>query len=90
MTGREKALEALKRLYQSHSENYFAPFPTRSDLDAISLELHKPSFEDAVKVVEDFKMEMVKANITENTPIPDGLTVVNDVLTALRERGGGK
>jgi hypothetical protein len=32
---KEKALEALERLYKSNNENYFAPFPTRSDLDTI-------------------------------------------------------
>ena len=34
-----KALEALERLYKSHAENNFAPFPTRSDLDTIRLAL---------------------------------------------------
>lgn len=28
-------MEALERLYKSHEENFFAPFPTRSDLDTI-------------------------------------------------------
>ena len=34
-----KEMEALERLYKSHEENCFAPFPTRSDLDIIRLAL---------------------------------------------------
>lgn len=78
----EKALEEAEYLIEQLNQH--------NDRNINYTALSAPTFEDAIKVVEDFKMEMVKANITENTPIPDGLTVVNDVLTALRERVEGK
>lgn len=51
-----KALEALERLYKSYEENYFAPFPTRSDLDAIKQEITPPTAEEVCeKLSEDFE-----------------------------------
>jgi len=51
---KEKALEALERLYKSNNENYFAPFPTRSDLDTIRQFINQ---NDMLEVVKKYRHE---------------------------------
>ena len=79
-----KALEALERLYKSHAENNFAPFPTRSDLDTIRLALTelaeiKRRAEEQRKAYQDVNNELEKLPWTSHNAdnVSENITAIN-------------
>ena len=79
---KEKVLEALNRLYKSQSEDYFAPFPTRSDLDTIRQFINQNYMFEVTKELEELKKDVKRYFY-----LLDRLTFGNiDVIESERKR----
>ena len=82
-----KALEALKRIEIStfpSNQIIYSVGDMVNDLDTIRLALSAPTFEDAVKIVEEQRQEFMRDVYPEYASL---VSVYDALLTALRERG---
>lgn len=58
----DEAKQSWERLYKSYEEDYFAPMPTRSDLDTIRIALER-----AKKIEELLKMYRIERDLQPHT-----------------------